>query len=58
MPDFALRSEFRFALGQRPAKECALQASHEEGGHMKGVVLWLFGVPISVILLLYLFGVL
>jgi hypothetical protein len=32
--------------------------SHEQGDYMKGVALWLFGVPISVIALLYLFGVL
>jgi len=33
-------------------------AGHLKRGDMKGFVLWLFGVPLSVIVLLYLFGIL
>lgn len=29
-----------------------------KGGFMRGILLWLLGVPISIIILLYLFGVL
>lgn len=29
-----------------------------QGGHMKAILLWLLGVPISVIILLMLFGIL
>jgi hypothetical protein len=53
-------SEPRLAIFESPigAFTAASVLGDKKGPSMRGVILWLLGVPISVIILLYLFNVL